>query len=144
MDNEGKRLVPAKVALPGAVREQDPEGHPRRVMWENLAYVRRHQGQMDYPRYRAKGWPIGSGVTESGVKLFNKRVKGTEQFWNEEGAETILALRALLLSQDDRWDHYWLCGRLRRQAAQEATHPRSIDTCWRRWQTGESTSRTPS
>ena len=42
---------------------------------------------MDYPRYRAKGWPVGSGVTEAGVKQFNKRVKGTEQFWTEEGVE---------------------------------------------------------
>jgi hypothetical protein len=77
----------------------------------------RHAGQMDYPRYRAQGWPIGSGVTESGVKLFNKRVKGTEQFWNEPGVEAIMALRAMWLSQDDRWHHYWWYGRLLRQAA---------------------------
>jgi hypothetical protein len=101
----------------GKPRESDPAEHPRRVLWENPAYLERHQGQMDYPAYRAKGWPIGSGVTESGVKLFNKRVKGTEQFWNEDGAEAILALRALWLSQDDRWHHYWLYGQLPRMAA---------------------------
>jgi hypothetical protein len=111
------RWLQARAAALGAVRTSDPQGHPRRVVWENLGYVRRHRGQMDYPRYRARGWPIGSGVVESGVKLFNKRVKGTEQFWTEEGAESILALRALNLSQDDRWDHYWLCGRLLREAA---------------------------
>ena len=33
---------------------------------------------MDYPTFRRKGWPIGSGVTESAVNQFNKRVKGTE------------------------------------------------------------------
>jgi hypothetical protein len=111
------RWIEKKARWLGAVREKDPEGHPRRVLWGNLGYVQRHQGQMEYPRYRAKGWPIGSGVTESGVKLFNKRVKGTEQFWNESGAESIVALRGLLLSQDERWNHYWLCGHLRRQAA---------------------------
>jgi hypothetical protein len=111
------RWIQEKAEAAGAVRESDPLGHPRRVLWENLGYVQRHQGQMDYPRYRAKGWPIGSGVVESGVKLFNKRVKGTEQFWNEDGAEAILALRALNLSQDGRWDHYWLCGHLLREAA---------------------------
>lgn len=111
------RWLEGKAKSLGAVRESDVEGHPRRVLWENLGYVRRHQGQMDYPRYRTRGWPIGSGVTESGVKLFNKRVKGTEQFWNENGAEAILALRALLLSQDERWNHYWLYGQLLRQAA---------------------------
>ena len=101
----------------GKVRATDPEDHPRRVLQENLTYLQRHQTQMDYPYYRKRGWPIGSGVTESGVKQFNKRVKGTEQFWNQQGAEAILALRALWLSQDDRWHHYWLYGRLLRQAA---------------------------
>lgn len=101
----------------GAAREGDGAEHPRRVMSENLTYVRRHHRQMDYPRYRAHGWPIGSGVTESGVKLFNKRVKGTEQFWREEKVEAILALRALWLGQDERWQHYWLCGELLRNAA---------------------------
>jgi len=62
---------------------------------------------MRYPEYRAKGWPIGSGITEAGVKQFNKRVKGTEQFWGEPGVEAILALRGHWVSQDDRWDRYW-------------------------------------
>ena len=101
----------------GKVRDTDPADHPRRVLQENLTYLQRHRAQMDYPRYRKKGWPVGSGVTESGVKQFNKRVKGTEQFWNQSGAESILALRALWLSQDDRWHHYWLYGNLLRQAA---------------------------
>jgi len=104
----------------GAVRASDPEHHPRRVLAENLTYFERNQRHMDYPRYRANGWPIGSGVTESGVKLFNKRVKGTEQFWNtkgDQGVQAILALRALRLSNDDRWKHYMLYGRLLRPAA---------------------------
>ena len=63
---------------------------------------------MDYPEYRRRGWPIGSGNTEAGVKQFNKRVKGTEQFWSEPGVEAILALRALWVSQDQRWETYWL------------------------------------
>jgi hypothetical protein len=58
---------------------------------------------MDYPRYRRRGWPIGSGATESGGEQFSKRVKGTEQFWSLPGVETILGLRVLWLSQDDRW-----------------------------------------
>jgi len=111
------RWMGPKARALGPPRETDPAEHPRRVICENLTYLERHQRQMDYPAYRAKGWPIGSGVTESGVKLFNKRVKGTEQFWNESGAESMLALRALWLSQDDRWHHYWLCGHLLRKAA---------------------------
>ncbi len=34
-------------------------------------------------------------------------MKGTEQFWSIPGVESILSLRALWLSQDDRWTRYW-------------------------------------
>ena len=62
---------------------------------------------MNYPEYRRRGWPIGSGVVESAVKQFNKRVKGTEQFWQERGVEPILALRSLWQSNDHRWPNHW-------------------------------------
>jgi hypothetical protein len=101
----------------GIPREADPQDHPRRVIAENLGYFTRHGHQMNYPEYRAKGWPIGSGLVESTIKRFNKRVKGTEQLWNEQGVEPVLALRALWMSQDQRWEHYWLNRRLLRQAA---------------------------
>lgn len=91
----------------GAPRESDGPDPPRRVLAGNVHYFRTHRGHMDYPTYRRQGWPIGSGVTESAVKQFNKRVKGTEQFWSLPGVESILALRALWLSQDERWERYW-------------------------------------
>ncbi len=87
----------------GPPRAADGPEHPRRVLANNVGYFQTHRAHMDYPTYRQKGWPIGSGVTESAVKQFNKRLKGTEQFWNLPGVEAILALRALWLSQDDRW-----------------------------------------
>jgi hypothetical protein len=91
----------------GPPRESDGPDHPRRVLANNANYFRTHRVHMDYPSYRKKGWPIGSGVTESAVKQFNKRVKGSEQFWNLPGVESILSLRALWLSQDERWKRYW-------------------------------------
>ena len=114
------RGLQRQVTRVGTVQKNDPPNHPRRILAENLTYFQRHAHQMNYPEYRARGWPIGSGVTESGVKLFNKRVKGTDQFWNikgEKGVEAILALRALRLSQDDRWRYYMLYGKLLRPAA---------------------------
>jgi hypothetical protein len=91
----------------GPPQPGDGPEHPRRVLANNVEYFRRHRHHMDYPTFRRKGWPIGSGVTESAVKQFNKRVKGTEQFWSLPAVETILSLRALWLSQDDRWSRYW-------------------------------------
>ena len=91
----------------GTPQEDDPPQHPRRVLAQNVGYFTRHKEHMRYPEYRAKGWPIGSGVTEAAVKQFNKRVKGTEQFWLEERVEPILMLRALWISQDQRWSTFW-------------------------------------
>ncbi len=101
----------------GPAQEQDGPSHPRRVLQQNIGYFTTHRVQMNYPEYRRRGWPIGSGVTESGVKLMNKRVKGTEQFWRMEKVEAILALRCLWLSQDQRWSHYWLRSSAQRKAA---------------------------
>ena len=80
---------------------------PRHVVATNLQYFTSREDQMDYPTYRSRGWPIGSGQVEAGVKQFNKRIKGTEQFWRKESLEPILALRGMWLSQDDRWKRYW-------------------------------------
>jgi hypothetical protein len=94
-----------ELGLPG---ETDAAaGSPRRVLASNVAYFTTHEGHMNYPAYRRRGWPIGSGETEAAVKQFNKRIKGTEQFWSTEGVEAILGLRGLWLSQDDRWSRYW-------------------------------------
>ena len=69
----------------GAPQPRDGPDHPRRVLANNMGYVKAHRRHMDYPAYRRKGRPICSGVTESAVKLFNKWVKGTEQFWSLPG-----------------------------------------------------------
>lgn len=101
------QLLQAHAERLGPPRQADAADHPRRVLAGTVGYFQRHGRHMDYARYRANGWPIGSGVAESGVKLFNKRVKGTEQFWNPPQVESILSLRAMWLSNDSRWDRYW-------------------------------------
>ena len=101
----------------GPAHPDDGPEQPRRVVAQNLGYFQKHREQMNYPEYRKRGWPIGSGITEAGVKQFNQRVKGTEQFWSHDGAEAILALRALWRSHDDRLTHYWLGPRPARKAA---------------------------
>jgi hypothetical protein len=63
--------------------------------------------KMDYPRYRRLGLPTSSAPVESQIKQFNRRVKGTEKFWTEEGAEAVLQVRAAYLSQDGRAERNW-------------------------------------
>ena len=58
---------------------------------------------MAYPRYRQAGLPVTSSLVESLVGEFNDRVKGTNQYWDRpDGAETILQVRAAVLSDDAR------------------------------------------
>ena len=75
---------------------------PRRIASLALEYVKSNAHRMDYANYRQAGLPITSTAVESLIKQFNKRVKGTEQFWIEGGAEAILQVRAAYLSEDDR------------------------------------------
>lgn len=75
---------------------------PYEVIRLTIGYLTNNQARMDYPRYRREGLPTCSGIVESMVKQFNRRVKGTEKCWNPTEAETILQLRAAFLCEDDR------------------------------------------
>jgi hypothetical protein len=83
---------------------------------EALTYVTNNRARMDYPEYRRLGLPISSAPVESTIKQINRRVKGTEKFWLEGGAEAMLQLRAAQLSDDDRWNRYWSRPRKHRRA----------------------------
>jgi hypothetical protein len=83
---------------------------------ETLTYVKNNRQRTDYPEYRRLGLPISSAPVESTIKQINRRVKGSEKFWLEGGAEAILQLRAAQLSQDDRWARNWSRPRKHRRA----------------------------
>jgi hypothetical protein len=80
---------------------------PRKVAADALGYVENNRERMDYPRYRRLGLPISSAAVESVVKQMNRRIKGTEKFWKEGGAEAMLQVRAAYVSEDGRVDRYW-------------------------------------
>jgi len=83
------------------------ETDPRVILKRNVGYFRENAPHMDYPTYRKKGWPIGSGIVESAVKQVGKRMKGTEKFWSMAGAESTMALIGYFLSEDGRWNRFW-------------------------------------
>lgn len=91
----------------GEPTEQDKETNPRAVVSKAWTYLRNNAGRMKYDAYRRQGLPITSSYVESAVKQFNQRVKGTEKFWSEEGAEAILQLRADHLSDDKPLEAFW-------------------------------------
>jgi len=73
-----------------------------------LGYFRNHEHKMDYPRYVANGWQIGSGPVESACKrVVTQRLKGAGMRWSEAGSGAVCHLQALLLSQSGCWDDFW-------------------------------------
>lgn len=103
----------------GAPTEQDKETSPRVVVGKAVTYLRNNAARMQYDQYRRQGLPITSSYVESAVKQFNQRLKGTEKFWSEEGAEAMLQLRADYLSDDKPLEAFWE----RRQAQQTGQRP---------------------
>lgn len=108
-------------ALRGAVATLKAKGSTaaarRQTVEETLTYVTNNRQRMNYPDYRRLGLPVSSAAVESTIKQINRRIKGSEKFWLEGGAEAMLQLRAAQLSQDDRWKRYWARPRKHRRAA---------------------------
>jgi hypothetical protein len=104
---------PLLASLRKAVAElgKPPEGvadnDPRQIVKDTLGYVQNNRTRMEYPRYRRLGLPTSSAPVESTIKQINRRMKGSEKFWLNGGAEAILQIRAAYLSEDDRAAAHW-------------------------------------
>lgn len=75
---------------------------------EVLGYLRNNVMRMDYPRYLAKGWLIGSGAVESACKtVVAQRLKLAGMRWREPGTDAVCHLRALYKSEASQWKWFW-------------------------------------
>lgn len=98
------------------LQRQYPQAH---AISDNLAYLEKRKDQIQYPQFQAQGWPIGSGIVESGNKLVvEARLKGSGMHWAETHINPMLALRNIICS--DRWKEEWpkIETRLRQQTRQ--------------------------
>jgi hypothetical protein len=84
------------------------DSDPRSLVFESLRYLRNNAERMRYDEYRRQGLPIMTSAVESAIKMINKRVKGSEKFWSEPGAEAILQLRADDLGETETMSRFWL------------------------------------
>lgn len=84
-----RALYPRGAPLPDPVRQA-------------VAYLFHNRRRIDYAAFRQAGYPIGSGAIESACKtVVQARMKQAGMRWSRDGAQAMLALRCLLLSQ--RW-----------------------------------------
>jgi hypothetical protein len=69
-------------------------------------YLGTRLGQIQYARFQAAGYPIGSGAGESGNKVVVEgRLKGAGMHWAPTHVDPMLALRTIEYS--DRWEAVW-------------------------------------
>jgi hypothetical protein len=87
------------VAVLAGWERADPD---RPGMATAVAYFRERRAQLAYPAFRAAGWPVGSGATESGHKqVMQARMKRAGMRWARAHVNPLLALS--LLEHNGRW-----------------------------------------
>lgn len=75
---------------------------------ETSRYLQNNVHRMDYPRYLANGWCIGSGAMESGCKtVVGQRLKLSGMRWGEMGTDNMCHTRANYRSEPQQWELFW-------------------------------------
>jgi hypothetical protein len=96
-------LVAAIQALPPVA---PPPGQRRSVPEVEADYFARNAERMCYPRFRAQGMQVGSGIAEAACKtVVSTRAKRTGMRWTPEGLDALLALRTAVLNET--YDAFW-------------------------------------
>lgn len=79
---------------------------PHKGIEVQVEYLQKRTALMQYPRFQAEGWPIGSGMVESANKLVvQARLKGSGMHWERKHVNPLLALRLAVCN--DRWAEMW-------------------------------------
>ena len=77
-----------------------PSAEGAEVLRVERGYFSTNAHRMDYPSFRERGLPIGSGAIESAAKhLVQDRLKRPGARWSGDGASAVLAVRCRLASQ---------------------------------------------
>ena len=88
-------------ALLDRLRDLHPStDQARAVLATERGYFQSNRARMQYPTFRAEHLPIGSGAVESSAKhLVQLRMKRAGARWSEVGAQSVVVLRAQILTQ---------------------------------------------
>ena len=97
LDEILKRLDQERKRRRGAKRER---------LEKEIHYLQTGRERMDYARFRAADWPIGSGAAEGTCKhLIKERFGVTGAHWRRRNIAPVLALRQSIFNEE--WDRDW-------------------------------------
>jgi len=85
-----------------AAQEHPPLANDLR---REAGYFQDNHRRMQYQALREDGFPIGSGLVESGCKRFRARFNGAGMRWSRPGIERLIPIRAAIMSQ--HFDQVW-------------------------------------
>jgi hypothetical protein len=77
----------------------------RKSLDDLMRYLIERRQKVDYASFRAAGYDVGSGPTESMCKSLSRRMKGIGMRWTGKNAESMVALESL--HQSNLWPAYW-------------------------------------
>jgi hypothetical protein len=100
--NDGRVEVVVK-----AIKRLSPFTEQEKEVWKReIGYFQKNKERMRYGDFKEQGFFVGSGVLEAGCKtVIGQRLKQSGMHWTINGANSIIALRSLLLS--NRWEDFW-------------------------------------
>jgi hypothetical protein len=100
-------LAAGQARGPCAAARPDAEGRtPAEQLAREAAYFAKRAALLDYPAFRRQGYPIGSGIAESGHKVvISPRCKRAGQHWATHHLNPLLALRCAACN--GRWGEAW-------------------------------------
>ena len=101
LDQGPVALLESLVALRKKLRAKTK----RKALNDLIGYIARRLDMLDYPRFRASGYDIGSGPTEAFCKTLTSRLKGPGMRWDKPHAEAMMALASIRSSR--LWSVYW-------------------------------------
>lgn len=85
--------------------KQKLRGNKAKTITQVTQYYENNRERMEYDRYLALGYPIGTGPVEGACRnLIRDRMERTGMRWSVPGAQAMLDLRAVYLNGD--WDDY--------------------------------------
>jgi hypothetical protein len=87
--------------------DQKASGHSHRAkaLRTEAGYFENNKRRMQYMELREEGYPIGSGMVESGAKQFKARFTGPGMRWSRKGIERLIPIRAAIMG--GQFDALW-------------------------------------